>query len=95
MKTIVIADIYGLGCFVLSPGMLTLGEKIEGLGENFVVLGPYNQTEWERAAVDLASRHRESVIRLALQEIADATRRRGWLHRAAERESEDCPSGCR
>ena len=34
--------------------MLTLAEKIKWLGENFVVLGPYNHGDWERAAADLA-----------------------------------------
>jgi hypothetical protein len=56
MRRVVICDIYGLGGFALSPGMLTLAEKIKWLGENFVVLGPYNQAEWERAAVDLTKR---------------------------------------
>jgi hypothetical protein len=42
--------------------MLTFGEKTEGLGENFVVLGPYNQTKWERAAADLASRPESDLI---------------------------------
>lgn len=56
MKTVVVSDIYGLGGFALSPGMLTLAEKIKWLGENFVVLGPYNHGDWERAAADLAKR---------------------------------------
>ena len=56
MRTVVICDIYGLGGFALSPGMLTLAEKIKWLGANFLVLGPYNQAEWERAATDLAKR---------------------------------------
>jgi hypothetical protein len=56
MKTVVVCDIYGLGGLALSPGMLTLGEKIKWLGENFVVLGPHNQGEWEKAAVDLDKR---------------------------------------
>jgi hypothetical protein len=42
--------------------MLTLAEKIKWLGENFVVLGPYNQGEWERAAADLAKRPDTDLI---------------------------------
>jgi hypothetical protein len=62
MRTVVISDIYGLGGFALSPGMLTLAEKIKWLGANFVVLGPYNQKEWEKAAVDLAKRPESDLI---------------------------------
>ena len=62
MKTVVVCDIYGLGGFALSPGMLTLAEKIKWLGENFVVLGPYKQTEWEAAAAVLAKRPESDLI---------------------------------
>ena len=62
MKTVVVCDIYGLGGFALSPGMLTLAEKIKWLGVNFVVLGPYNQTEWETAAAVLAKRPESDLI---------------------------------
>ena len=51
-----------LGGFALSPGMLTLAEKIKRLGENFVVLGPYKQTEWEAAAAVLAKRPESDLI---------------------------------
>jgi hypothetical protein len=62
MKTVVVCDIYGLGGIALSPGMLTLAEKIKWLGGNFLVLGPYNQREWETAAVDLAKRPASDVL---------------------------------
>jgi hypothetical protein len=66
MKTVVVCDIYGLGGFALSPGMLTLAEKIKRLGENFVVLGPYKQTEWEAAAAVLAKRPESDLIGIIL-----------------------------
>ena len=62
MRTVVVCDIYGLGGFALSPGMLTLAEKIKWLGENFVVLGPYNQAEWETAAAVLAKRPESDLL---------------------------------
>jgi hypothetical protein len=62
MKTVVVCDIYGLGGFALSPGMLTLAEKIKWLGENFVVLGPYNHGDWETAAADLAKRPESDLL---------------------------------
>lgn len=55
-KTIAVADLYGLGGLSTSPGMLTLAGKIKTLGDNFVVLGPYDQDAWQQAAADLAKR---------------------------------------
>ena len=51
-----IADLYGLGGLATSPGMLTLAAKIKALGTNFVVLGPYDQSQWQQAADDLGER---------------------------------------
>jgi len=59
---VVIADIYGLGGFVLSPGMLTLAEKIKRRGRNFIVLGPYDQGDWQHAASELAKRPAGDLI---------------------------------
>ncbi len=61
-KIICIADLYGLGGLTTSPGMLVLAEKIRKLGRNFIVLGPYNQSEWEQAAQDLARRPKSDLI---------------------------------
>jgi hypothetical protein len=61
-KTICIADLYGLGGLATSPGMLTLAAKIRRLGKNFVVLGPYDQSEWQQAADDLAHRPKTDLI---------------------------------
>jgi hypothetical protein len=61
-KTICIADLYGLGGLVTSPGVRTLAEKIRKLGTNFVVLGPYDQSEWHTAAADLAKRPAKELI---------------------------------
>jgi hypothetical protein len=61
-KTLVIADLYGLGGLTTSPGMLTLAEKISKLGSNFVVLGPYLQDAWEQAAADLDKRPASDLI---------------------------------
>jgi hypothetical protein len=55
-KTLVVADLYGLGGLATSPGMLTLANKIKQLGKNFVVLGPYDQHAWHQAADDLGKR---------------------------------------
>ncbi|HEY1982486.1 MAG TPA: hypothetical protein VGH13_20610 [Xanthobacteraceae bacterium] len=54
--SIVIADLYGLGGLTTSPGMLTLADKIKALGESFIVLGPYDQDDWQQAADDLGKR---------------------------------------
>lgn len=62
MRTIVIADLYGLGGLATSPGMLTLAQKIKALGANFVVLGPYDQDYWQQAAADLAKRPATDVL---------------------------------
>jgi len=62
MKTICIADLYGLGGLATSPGMLTLADKIKALGANFVVLGPYDQDAWQQAADDLGKRPPNDVI---------------------------------
>ncbi len=62
MKTICIADLYGLGGLLTSPGMLTLAGKIRKLGKDFVVLGPYDQSDWQKAAADLAKRPSGDVI---------------------------------
>jgi hypothetical protein len=56
MSTICIADLYGLGGLETSPGILTLAGKIKALGTGFVVLGPYDQDQWQQAAADLAKR---------------------------------------
>ncbi len=57
MATIIcIADLYGLGGRATSPGMLTLADKIRKLGAGVVVLGPYDQSQWQQAAADLAKR---------------------------------------
>lgn len=61
-KIICIADLYGLGGLATSPGMLTLAGKIKALGKNFIVLGPYDQSEWPQAADDLAQRPRAELI---------------------------------
>jgi len=60
--TIVIADLYGLGGIVTSPGMLTLAGKIKVLGANFLVLGPYDQSAWQQAANDLNKRPASDLI---------------------------------
>jgi hypothetical protein len=60
--TIVIADLYGLGGLVTSPGMLTLAGKIKALGKNFLVLGPYDQDDWQQAADDLNARPSSDLI---------------------------------
>lgn len=52
-RAICVADLYGLGGLVTSPGMLTLAGKIRALGKSFVVLGPYDQDAWPQAADDL------------------------------------------
>jgi hypothetical protein len=51
--SIVIVDLYGLGGLTTSPGMRTLADKIKALGKLFLVLGPYDQDDWQRAAGDL------------------------------------------
>jgi hypothetical protein len=61
-RNICVADLYGLGGLATSPGMQTLGEKIRKLGKNFIVLGPYDQSEWEQAAEDLARRPKSDLI---------------------------------
>jgi hypothetical protein len=61
-KIICLADLFGLGGLSTSPGMLALAEKIRQLGKNFVVLGPYDQSEWEKAANDLANRPKSDLI---------------------------------
>lgn len=61
-QNICIADLYGLGGLATSPGMLALAQKIKGLGKNFTVLGPYDQSEWEQAAADLARRDKSDLI---------------------------------
>jgi hypothetical protein len=60
--TIVIADLYGLGGLVTSPGMLTLAGKIKALGKNYLVLGPYDQDDWQQAADDLNARPAGDLI---------------------------------
>ena len=60
--SIVIADLYGLGGLTTSPGMLTLAGKIEKLGADFVVLGPYDQDAWQQAADDLGRRPAGNLI---------------------------------
>jgi hypothetical protein len=54
--------VYGLGGLATSPGMLTLAAKIRRLGKNFVVLGPYDQSEWQQAADDLVHRPKTDLI---------------------------------
>jgi hypothetical protein len=61
-KAICIADLYGLGGLATSPGMLTLAGKIRKLGKNVTVLGPYDQSQWEQAAEDLALRPKTDLI---------------------------------
>ena len=61
-QNICVADLYGLGGLATSPGMLTLAQKIKGLGKNFAVLGPYDQSEWEQAAADLTHRPKSDLI---------------------------------
>lgn len=61
-RAICIADLYGLGGLATSPGMLTLAGKIRQLGKNFVVLGPYDQSQWDQAAEDLARRPKSDLI---------------------------------
>ena len=61
-RNICIADLYGLGGLATSPGMLTLAQKIKALGENFTVLGPYDESEWEQAAADLTKRPKSDLI---------------------------------
>lgn len=61
-KIICIADLYGLGGLTTSPGMLTLASKIRQLGKTFIVLGPYDQSEWEQAADDLAGRPKSDLL---------------------------------
>ena len=61
-KIICVADLYGLGGIVTSPGMATLADKIKALGSDFVVLGPYDQSQWQQAAADLAKRPATDVV---------------------------------
>jgi hypothetical protein len=61
-RSICIADLYGLGGLATSPGMRTLAEKIVKLGTNVVVLGPYDQSDWQQAAADLAKRPASDLI---------------------------------
>lgn len=61
-RTICIADLYGLGGLTTSPGMLTLAGKVRKLGASFVVLGPYDQDEWQEAAADLDKRPKGDLI---------------------------------
>ena len=60
--SIVIADLYGLGGLVTSPGMRTLAAKIKSLGKGFLVLGPYDQGDWQQAADDLDNRPKSDLI---------------------------------
>jgi hypothetical protein len=60
--SIVIADLYGLGGLATSPGMLTLADKIKALGKGFLVLGPYDQDDWQQAADDLGKRPKGELI---------------------------------
>ena len=60
--SIVIADLYGLGGLVTSPGMRTLAAKIKSLGNGFLVLGPYDQGDWQQAADDLDNRPKSDLI---------------------------------
>jgi hypothetical protein len=62
MKTICVADLYGLGGFATSPGMRMLSDKIKALGTSFVVLGPYDQSFWQQAADDLGKRPSNNII---------------------------------
>lgn len=61
-KTFCLVDLYGLGGLATSPGMLTLAGKIKKLGTGFVVLGPYDQSQWQEAAGDLANRPAADLI---------------------------------
>ena len=61
-KTFCFVDLYGLGGLATSPGMLTLAGKIKKLGGGFVVLGPYDQSEWQQAAGDLAKRPAADLV---------------------------------
>jgi len=61
-RTVCIADLYGLGGLGTSPGMLTLAGKIRALGENFIVLGPYDPSAWEQAAADLDARPASDLL---------------------------------
>jgi hypothetical protein len=61
-KAICVADLYGLGGLVTSPGMLTLAGKIKALGANFIVLGPYDQDAWLQAAGDLNKRPASDLL---------------------------------
>jgi hypothetical protein len=61
-KTFCIVDLYGLGGLATSPGMLTLAGKIKQLGTGFVVLGPYDQSDWQQAAEDLGKRPAADLI---------------------------------
>jgi len=60
--SIVIADLYGLGGLATSPGILTLADKIKALGTGFLVLGPYDQNDWQQAADDLGKRPTGDLI---------------------------------
>lgn len=62
MSNVCIADLYGLGGLTTSQGMLVLAEKIRQLGKTFIVLGPYNQSDWQQAADDLARRPKSDLI---------------------------------
>jgi hypothetical protein len=61
-RNICVADLYGLGGLVTSPGMLKLAQKIKALGNSFTVLGPYDQSQWEQAAHDLGQRPKSELI---------------------------------
>jgi hypothetical protein len=61
-KTLVVADLYGLGGLTTSPGMLTLAEKIKKLGANVVVLCPYDQDAWPQAAEALDKRPKSDLL---------------------------------
>lgn len=59
MKRIVVADLYGTGGLLAGK---PLAEKIEELGPEFEVLGPYDPRDWEAAATDLDVRPPTDLI---------------------------------
>jgi len=62
MKQVLVADLYGLGGYQTSPGMLTLAQKIRALGPNFIVTGPYNESQWPAALAVLKAQAPDWVL---------------------------------